>query len=616
MKRSTLISVFGCLVALIWLSNTVVLAQNKVNPPVIQYQLSMTKPQTHYFEVEMQVSEIQDPALKKQGYLDFKMPVWTPGSYLIREYAKNVEGFEASTGGVKIKSEKLNKNTWRVFQNAASAVTIKYIVYAYELSVRTSFLDESHGYLNGASIFMFLSPFKDTPATVTIKPYPAWQVVSTGLSARAGEKFVYDIPNFDILVDSPIEIGNHKVLQFNALNVTHYVAMYGEVLYDEARLLKDMKKVVETASTVVGEHPCKDYTFLVHNILAGGGGLEHLNSTSLQVSRNAFRQETTYLSFLSLVAHEYFHLWNVKRIRPKALGPFDYENENYTHLLWVAEGITTFYQSYILRRAGLYSPEQYLTNFSTSISGIENTPGQRVQSLAESSWDAWIKYYRQNENSKNSLISYYDKGAVIGAMLNLSILSSTNGQKSLDDVLRYLWEEYYKKQKRGFTDEEMQKAVEFVAGRSMEDFFQKYVWGTTPIDYNAFLQPVGCQLVDASNTREAYLGADTKVTEGKLSVSLVFRDSPAYNDGLNVNDEILALDDVRVTANTEIFSRLISSKKPNDKVKFTIIRDGLVKNVEVTLTSNPNKTLKVQRLSSVTGEQDKLYRRWLYIDNQ
>lgn len=617
MNRRTQIGFLRLIVSMLVSVGGVAFAQSSSSTLGIMYTLSMPKPQTHYFEVKIQVNGTDVGAFKNQGYVDFKMPVWTPGSYLVREYAKNVEGVKATgVAGSNLNIQKINKNTWRVFHQNSSSVTLSYKVYAYELTVRTSFLDESHGYLNGASVFMFVNQYKESPSVLSIEPFADWKVVSTGLTPIAGQKFTYSVPNYDILVDSPIEIGNHKVLKFDLNGIPHFVAMYGEASYDEAKLLKDMKRVTEEASKVVGEHPCKDYTFIVHNINNGGGGLEHLNSTSLQVSRTAYKNEARYTGFLSLVAHEYFHLWNVKRIRPKALGPFDYENENYTHLLWVAEGFTTFYQNYILRRAGFYTPEQYLNVFANGIATIENTPGQRVQSLAESSWDAWIKYYRPNENSKNSVISYYDKGAIVGGLLNLAIIESTKGQKNLDDVMRYLWDEYYKKQKRGFTDEEMQSAIEKIAGKSMNDFFQKYIWGTEPIDYSTFFSPVGCQVIEYPQSKDAYLGAEVKVAEGVLSISTIYRDSPAYEQGLNVNDELVALDGTKIPQNIEAFNRLLASKTSNEQVTFTVVRDGLVKNISIKLGLNPNKIFKIQRISNPSADQEMLFKKWMFIDSK
>jgi predicted metalloprotease with PDZ domain len=570
--------------------------------PKLSYLLSMDEPHTHYFDVEMRLSD-----LDKREYLDIKMPVWTPGSYLIREFARNVEGFSANDG--KLRSEKISKNTWRVYTGSIRDVRITYKVYAYELSVRTSFLDASHGYVNGASVFMYPDQLMDLPSVLTIKPYQGWTEISTGLEPTKGNKLQFNVPNYDILVDSPIEMGNQKILSFTAANIPHKVAMYGEANYTADRLLSDMKKIAEEATTVVGEHPCQDYTFIVHNLVGGGGGLEHLNSTTLQTSKTGYQFEPGYTGFLGLVAHEYFHLWNVKRIRPKALGPFDYENENYTHLLWVSEGFTSFYGNYLLRRARLISPEQYLGMLSNEINGVEGSPGNRIQSVAESSWDAWIKYYRPNENSNNATISYYSKGSLLGNLLNLDILQSTQGQKSLDDVMRYLWNEYYKKQKRGFTDEEFQKAVETVIGKKRDDFFRNYVFGTAPIDYNGYFNGVGLQLVDANKGKnDPYLGAATTSAGGKLTVSSVTRGSSSYQYGLNANDEIIALNGLRIT---DDINRLIAGKNVGDKIRLLVNRGGELKELEIVLKRNVNPNYRLERLPNATAEQTALYKKWI-----
>ncbi|MCU0469160.1 MAG: PDZ domain-containing protein [Arcicella sp.] len=581
-------------------------SQNTANSPKIEYFLSMEQPQTHYFDVVIKLSNF-DAKTKQQGFIDLKMAVWTPGSYLIREYAKNVEGFSATSGSANVKSDKINKNTWRLRLLAASnEVTVKYKVYAYELSVRTSFIDDSHGYLNPATVFMYVNDWKQTPSTVTIKPYKNWNTISTGLKSLGNNTF--EAENLDILIDSPIEIGTQKVLSFDLKGIPHKIAMYGDVKFDEAKVTEDFKKVCESALGVVGEHPCKDYTFLIHNIMMGGGGLEHLNSTTCQTSRMTYANEKMYQSFMSLIAHEYFHLWNVKRIRPKALGPFDYENENYTHLLWFSEGCTSFYQNYILRRANMMTPEDYLKSYSGEINTIENQPGNKIQSVTESSWDAWIKFYRPNENSRNSTVSYYDKGAVLGGVLNLMILQSTKGAKSLDDVMRLLYQEYYKKQGRGFSDEEFQKAVETVAGKNLNDFFQKYIFGTETIPYNTYFEAVGMKLVDKNEGKEEpYLGVELR--GGGLRITGILRDSPAYNDGLNTGDEILQIDGSKPD---DVF-KLVSSKKVGDVIEVKIRRDGLEKKYNVTLQKNPTKNYVIEPLENQSKEQKELYKKWLYL---
>ncbi|GAB3902188.1 PDZ domain-containing protein [Larkinella knui] len=581
--------------------------------PSITYLLSMPEPQTHYFEVEMRLTGIASGSKgNPTGYVDVKMPVWTPGSYLIREYAKNVEGFQAVTNNQPVRSEKIRKNTWRVY-SAADQIVIRYKVYAYELSVRTSFIDASHGYLNGASLFLYVDQLRNQPHRVQIQPYKEWKKISTGLTAVPGQANTFEAADYDVLVDSPIEIGNHHTISFTAAGVPHTVALYGEKLYDDVRLADDMKRVCEQAFKVIGEHPCKDYTFIIHQTPAGGGGLEHANSTTLQVTRNAFLNGQLYQNLLSLVAHEYFHLWNVKRIRPKALGPFDYENENYTHLLWVSEGITTFYQSLILKRCGFLTSEAYLRSFAGEITGIENSPGNAVQSVAESSLDAWIKLYRPNENSVNSTVSYYSKGSVLGGLLNLVIVSNTNGQKNLDDLMRLLYATYYKNLKRGFTDDEFQQAVETIAGRKLDDFFQKYVFGTAKIDYNTFLNPVGLKLVDASASKQdAYLGAMTKYADGKLTVSAVRRDSPAWTYGLNVNDEIISIDNLR--AGTDL-QKTLDAYPPDATLTLLVNRNGQLKTLTLKLTGNPLAAYRIEPVSNPGTEQRTLYRKWLSVSD-
>lgn len=574
----------------------------------INYSISMSEPWTHYFEVSMTLSNIQKiKELPQKQYVDFKMPVWTPGSYLVREYSKNVEGFEASVGAKKIRAEKINKNTWRVYSAGANEIKISYKVYAYELTVRTSFLDDTHGYLNGASIFMYVPQLKYAASKIAIKPYQGWNSISTGLKKVADAENTYYAADFDTVVDSPIEIGTHKVLNFEIQNIPHAIAMYsnGPVEYDEAKVIDAYKKVTQAASTVVGEHPCKDYTFIIHHLPGIGGGLEHLNSTTCQTSPLAYSNDAGFKGFMGLIAHEYFHLWNVKRIRPFALGPFDYDNENYTHMLWVAEGFTSFYQENILLRAGILTPEEYQKKVAASISGIENQPGQKVQSVAEASWDAWIKYYRPNENSTNSTISYYNKGGVLGSLLNLYIIGETKGQKTLDDVFKLLWAEYYKKQGRGYKDEEFQAACEKVAGKSMDSFFKKYVWSTDAIDYDAFFNYVGVKAIKEYDTKTPFLGAT--VINNKITT--VLKGASAYTSGLNVNDEILEIDGNKYP----VAGSYISDKQVGDVIKVKVKRFGREFSYDVKLMANPSTRIKLERVENPSPQQEALYKKWLFI---
>ncbi|MFD2245170.1 M61 family metallopeptidase [Pontibacter ruber] len=572
----------------------------------LKYTLSMPEPQTHYFEVEMELSG----ARKK--YIDYTMPVWAPGSYLVREFAKNVESFSATDkAGKSLRSEKIDKNTWRVYSNRADAVRVKYKVYAFELTVRTSFIDASHGYVNGTSMFMYPEGYQKEDGTLVVKPYKEWSKVSTGLKSTGN--FTYTFPNYDVLADSPLEIGNHEVLQFTAGGVPHEVAMYGEGNYDPDRLVADMKKVTEEAISVIGELPVDRYVFIVHNLQRGGGGLEHLNSTTLQTTRTSYGTESGYTGFMSLVAHEYFHLWNVKRLRPAPLGPFNYNEENYTTLLWVSEGITSYYDDLITRRAGLMTPQRYLDVVAGSINSVENTPGNKIQPVSESSMDAWIKYYRRNENSNNAEVSYYTKGGVLGHLLNMEIMKATAGEKSLDDVFRYMYDRYYKKLNRGFTEAEFQEAVERFAGKKMDAFFRDYVNGTKTPDYNSYFEAAGLQLVNTNEgSNNINWGAATATEGGRLIVKSVSRGSSAWDGGLNVNDELIAIDGYRVADDVKSF---INGRKVGEKVQVLVSRDGKLVQLEIPMVKDESVRYQFQRVQNPTEQQEKIYRKWLKVNN-
>ncbi len=560
----------------------------------ISYNVSMPEPHTHYFEVSMNIKDYE------KEYIDVHMPVWAPGSYLVREFAKSVEGFDATYNKKLLKTEKINKNTWRVYSDKANNVNITYRVYAFEMSVRTSFLDASHGYFNGTSIFMYVNDLKNIPHKVSITPYKDWKKVSTSLT-KVGEKgFVYEAPNYDILVDSPVEIGNQETFDFTASGVLHHVAMYGKGNYDAEKLKVDMAKVVEACTNVFGVNPNKEYTFIIHNLTNGSGGLEHLSSTTLQVNRWTYEGDA-YKGFLSLVAHEYFHLWNVKRIRPIQLGPFDYNNENYTHLLWVMEGFTSYYDELLLYRAGIYTEDEIIGKLNRSINSIENQPGNKVQPVADASFNAWIKAYRPNENSYNTTISYYTKGSVVANVLDLMIANSTKGKKNLDDVMKYLYNEFYLKEQRGFTNKEMQVALEKISGVKMNDFFEKYINGTQTFDYETIFGYAGVN-VQTMASQEPSLGVSTR--SGNV-VRRVNRGSSAYEGGLNVNDEIIAINSYRVDNNLD---DLMNGKNVGDKIDVLVSRDNIIQTISFPLKESGTKRYY---LLPDSNKKNAVYQKWM-----
>jgi predicted metalloprotease with PDZ domain len=589
-------------VALLLASGLPAAARPAAAVPTLRYTLAMPLPQSHYFEVKMELGGFT------ADYTDVKMPVWAPGSYLVREYSKNVEGFQARTAsGQVLAAEKINKNTWRVKHPKQASFQVSYRVYAFELSVRTSFIDADHGYLNGSSVFMYPADNKMLGSTLTVQPAAGWEKVSTALRPGTG-KFTYKSASYDELADSPIEIGNHKILEFTANGTPHQVAMYGSYVADDAKLLADMKRVVEEAHRVVGQNPLDHYVFIIHNLERGGGGLEHLFSTTLEVSRTTYGTDAGYKSFLGLVAHEYFHLWNVKRIRPMALGPFNYDQENYTHMLWVSEGMTEYYSKQINLRNGVLSKEEFLGKLGNAIGEVENTPGNRIQSASESSFDAWIKYYRPNENAINTQISYYSKGDLIGTWLDLNIAEATKGEKHLDDVFRLLYDTYYKKAGRGFTDQEFQDAVATVAGRRYDDFFQNCVYGTKAIDYAPALAYAGLTLNNNPAVPEGTLGANFSNRTGKLLVTSVLRDGAAWNTGLSATDEILFINGAAPSDETV---KSLMGGSVGIEVSLQVRRDGLTRDVKLKMLPNPDRKFTIQPMASPTAAQQKVLAKWM-----
>src|SRR5882762_5622129 len=445
----------------------ITLSQNTqpMSKPDIHFTVSMPKPYTHLLEVEVR---LQDPkGLSPQTSLS--MPVWTPGSYLIREFERNVQDFVASdANGRPLTWTKIDKNTWRVNTNGVRQWRAFYRVYANEFSVRTNEMNSDHAFWNNAALLMYPNGRLNAASTLRVIAPSGWKI-ATGLPPLAGQPNTFRAENFDILYDSPFEVSDFKEIKFAVRDVPHRIVIDGEGNYDPDRMKADVQKLVEAETGMFGVIPYHDYTFILHLRANGGGGLEHLNSTALGFRRFNFATERGWQSFYGLVAHEFFHLWNVKRIRPDALGPFDYTKENYTKLLWVAEGITDYYGQIMVRRAGLSSDQLYLDHLARQIQDFQETPGRLVMSAEEASFDAWIKYYRPDENSVNSQISYYDKGELLGLLLDFEIRRRSSDAKSLDDVMRYLYHQFYERN-QNYTPADFQKAGELMAGSSLDDF--------------------------------------------------------------------------------------------------------------------------------------------------
>lgn len=599
MKRATLNTFFSLILLLMSTNISIAATMSQIS-----YTITFPEAQAHYTDIEMNISNL------KQNTLVLKMPVWTPGSYLIREYAKNVEAFSVSTKGSALPFIKTRKNWWSINTQGLNDITIKYRVYCNEISVRTSTVDASHAFISNSGMFLYPEGMLHNPSTIHIIPYDGWAKVSTSLEMVNNDPFMLTAPNYDILFDSPIEVGNQDIFGFKAAGVDYEIAMFGNGKYDKERLKKDMVKIIEQETAVYGENPNKRYVFIVHHYLKGGGGLEHLSSTVMGAARDAYTTETGYQNFLSLFAHEHFHLWNVKRLRPIALGPFDYDNENYTTDLWIAEGFTAYYEDIILRHADLIPVDNYLNVLSNDINSVENQAGKKFQSVTDASYDAWIKAYRPNENSGNTTISYYSKGSIIAMLLDLEIINDSNAKYSLDDVMRYMYNEYYKGKQRGYTDVEFKQGLEKFAGKKLDDFYSKYVYGVDDIDYNKYLDYAGYKITDAlAANNDPSLGVVTTNTNNKITVTSVLRGSAAWIAGINTDDQITAINGTPINTMQDV----LTGKKPGDKITVTINRDGQPLTLQVTLLKNVLVKYKIEPLDTPSPQQLIIRNKWLKI---
>jgi predicted metalloprotease with PDZ domain len=590
------------------------------NSSDISFTVSMPRPWTHLLEVEMR---LQIPAnLNVPNETDLIMPVWTPGSYLIREFERNVQDFAASdANGRTLTWTKIDKNTWRVNTNGVRQWRASYRVYANEFSVRTNELNSDHAFWNNAALLMYPNGRLNAASTLRVIAPSGWKI-ATGLPPLAGQPNTFRAENFDILYDSPFEVSDFKEIKFAVRDVPHRIVIDGEGNYDPERMKADVQKIVEAETGMFGVIPYHDYTFILHLRSSAGGGIEHLNSTSLGFSRFRFGTERGWPSFYGLVAHEFFHLWNVKRIRPDVLGPFDYTKENYTRSLWVAEGITSYYGDLMVRRAGLISDKEYLDGLARKIQSFQNTPGRLEMSAEDASFNTWIKEYRPDENSVNSQISYYDKGELLGLLLDLEIRRRSNDAKSLDDVMRHLYHEFYEKN-RNYTPADFQKACELMAGSSFEDFFARYVRGRDELPYNQIFAGAGLNLEQAGQavgglggfapgplpSRKGFLGADLEDSGDFINVKDVRAGTPAYEQGLNARDKIVALDGARV--NKETFEALIAAKKSGDIVHLTFFRNDDLRMLDIKLTGMIDAPYRIVPTPSAAQEQKRRYGGWI-----
>ncbi len=554
------------------LNNISIAASEKLQ---LSYTVSMEQPNTHYFHVVFRCE-----GLKGESQ-DFKIPAWTPGYYKIMDFAKNVLNFRAEDGeGKAMKWEKTAKNIWRVYHSKTGKTVISYDVYAFRQSVADSYLDDSRAYISPTGVFMHVAGQLQNSLSVTIKPHKNFSKISTGLDRVRSMPNTFSAKDFDVLYDCPIFIGNQEIISFDIQGIPHTAAIFEPGNFDREKFVSTMKKMIESAVAVVGEIPYRHYTFIMMG--EGQGGLEHLNSMAVFSKVPNFEDKQDYSRWLSFIAHEYFHLYNVKAIRPVALGPFDYDKENYTDILWFSEGGTVYYEYLILNRAGLMSRNEVLEHLKNSIVNYEKIPGRLFQSATDSSFDIWLNFLNWGGTANNTTISYYDKGCALTMLLDLKIRFESKNKKSLDDVMKILYQKFYKEQNRGFTDKEFRQVCEDVAGRPLNELFDEYISTVKEIDYKKYFAYAGLNIDSETNeTAGAFLGATADDQSGKLIIQQIEWNSPAQQSGLSIQDEIVVIDGNR--ANLRSLNETLKSKKAGEKIQVQISRRNKIRRLEVTL---------------------------------
>jgi len=518
------------------------------NRRMISYRIAIADAHAHLFRVTLTV-----PAAAATQRLS--LPVWIPGSYLVREFSRHLSGLEAKQGTRAAPLTQIDKTTWSVECSGRNPLVVSYLVYAFDTSVRTAFLDARRGFFNGTSVFLRVEGREDEHHAMELRGLPeGWQVATAmpAISVDANGWGSYRADNYDALVDHPVELGSFWRGRFTAHGVPHEFVVSGALPdFDGERLLADAQRICEAEIAFWhGDNiraPFDRYVFMLNAVDDGYGGLEHRASTALIAARRDLPQKgktdtgDTYVTLLGLISHEYFHTWNVKRLKPREFQPYDYTRENYTQMLWFFEGFTSYYDDLLLLRAGLIDEVRYLKLVAKTINGVLAVPGRKVQSVAQASFDAWVKYYRSDENTPNATVSYYTKGSLVALALDLTLRSE---QGSLDEVLRTLWT---RSEGGPISEADVLQALQQVAGRSLADELQAWVHGSDDLPLQPLLERFGVLWQSQPATLVQRLGV--RVSESALTgvkVSNVLRGGAAERAGVSVGDELLAVDGWRI----------------------------------------------------------------------
>lgn len=561
----------------------------------VAYDVATPRPESHTFEMTMELGDVQG------GSIDVAMPAWTPGYYKIQNHARNVRDFSAKSAAGELKWELVDKQTWRVQTGGANAITLRYRVYAHQLTATGADLTDEHAYFHASWICMYPVGAIQTPSTIRLHPLPGWKI-ATGLDPAPGEN-TFAAPDYDILVDSPVLMGDLDVREFTAGGALHQVVLHGNPVCDRAALVKDVEKIVNGHLGAMGAPPYKRYVFLLMFPRWGSGGLEHLNSTAIVANGEELPNRDRYLRFLFVVSHEFFHLWNVKRIRPAQLGPFDYTKEVMTRNLWVHEGFTNTYAWLGMRRGGVLNRQEYLNYVQEELNNLMRRDGRKRTSPAASSWRTWY----DADDGDDVEVSYYTSGHVVGVVLDLEIRKRTAGAKSLDDVMKLAVE---KTKGAGYPGDDFCAIVNEAAGSDFTEFFAKYVYGTEELPLAEVMPSVGVTYEAHVDAVETDPGFDCwGIGEDLVKITRVPEDGPAAEAGFDEGDILVSSEGKRLRWGT--FWAFIRAKKPGDKVTFQLFRTERLIEKTVTLREKKKISHLLKFVEKPTEDQKKAQDGWL-----
>jgi predicted metalloprotease with PDZ domain len=590
----------------------------------VSYELKFERPNSHLLDLTIHADALSGASV------DFAIPDWAPGSYYIENYSANVQRFRAhAPSGQELTWRKADSQTWRIDLSGAKSVTVEYQVYANTLQNNIAQYNERHAFIGGPSLWMYLVGGKDRPTTLSIAAPSGWRVAS-GMEHTSATTF--QSVNYDTFADCPLEISDFAEKDFEVLGTKYHVIVHDVMgQKDFAKFVDDLQKVVAqevamfqpVAGTPGQAAPFKEYYFIFHVWPKTGGGLEHLNSTQIDFAADWDSNEPNprfvngYDLKLYVSAHEFFHAWNVKRLRPLPLGPFDYSQMVHTPSLWISEGLTSYYGALALVHAGLVTPEQYLEVISQLITKFEAQPGRSERSIEDTSWDTWFprdSVIHQDNNLLNTWYSYYDGGQIMGHLLEFKIRHDTNNQKSLDDWMRLLYSRYALP-KPGFLPDDTIKAASEVSGKSVKevsDFFQRYISGKDPIPYEQYFGYAGITVEKKLDANKPWVGVDTtKNDDGRAKIRNIIPGSPGESAGLDRDDIIYAVDSR--ASDFDDFVKEIATHKPGDTVRVTVLRLGEFKDFSVTVQANPYPTYTLKLMANPTDQQKAIYNSWLGI---